>query len=575
MDLSSRIEALEGQISDLQAATLPSYDKPWEIEVIVFPYGPALKGIWSTIENFPSQRSRQNSMASDDWTYSQLKIMSKSQAETAERLDDQTGWEELMQPSGSQGDSWLVAKACAVGSRTYERLRSRGLVKTIEVTGPDAGSLQMAIMAAFDDLLTFFPPSPELDPSVSKFMGLQTPFIPFRKLHKDSRLRYLQPEEMVTSTLWTAPFIHSSVAMKAAGSRKLFVTQRESYLQHSCVDAAYWTWQRIKELPKAYVDAESNSPHGGATFEACWEYDERFDPQPVHMSFSSQHSSLSFRPAGHETIIIPSSPSDHFSSAAVSPVQSEPENERPKKRKSNKPNRSSRSPIITRSQLPRPISMPTSVPIRTSPPSAKRRLSPADYDAEPDQRSSAANRLSSITMKKRRLSKSPSRPRDTPRWSIESSSPYIFPEDIPRRRASTPFGYATPHSNTPHVELHSSSAGGLDLEDEEGSMDDIEAELARELDEMSDDGEPDFGHQTDDVDAWEGMEEQLGSNSEREDGDADVDDRDDLKSNASSAPSMYPSTQPRDTALYVHMDPGDAADEDDFYNGLVEHPSWR
>ncbi|KAG7123635.1 hypothetical protein HYQ44_002271 [Verticillium longisporum] len=51
---------------------------------------------------------------------------------------------------------WLLAKACGAQSLIDRRLRSRGLVKTISVKGPDARSVEAAIQAAFGSILHRF-----------------------------------------------------------------------------------------------------------------------------------------------------------------------------------------------------------------------------------------------------------------------------------------------------------------------------------------------------------------------------------------------------------------------------------
>ena len=323
-EFSARLDNLESQFTDFRSSTLPSYAHPWKVEVVFLPFGTALKGIWSTIDQFSSQRSRNNSMAADNRTQSQYSNLVGTHAlrslETGQRR-----WEDLhVQPEITS--ELLVARACGQRSKVEERLRSRGLVKTIEVVGPGARDVQVAMLAAFGDLPEILHRSnnagEQLPDSLACFYGLQASWIPLRKLHKDSRLRFLDPSEMVTPALWTASFLSSSVVMRATGVKRLYVTHSESYIQQADIASTNWTWQKLRVLPRVFPDAESSAEVREADArEACWEWDERLDPpESAHSSFTSQHSSLSIRAAPGQ--YSDSSQSNKSSSSAVSPVLS-------------------------------------------------------------------------------------------------------------------------------------------------------------------------------------------------------------------------------------------------------------
>lgn len=604
-ELSHRLGTLESQFTDFKAAALPSYAHPWKIEVVFLPFGSRLRGIWSTLEMFHRQRSRNNSMAADD-RQTQFSSIAGDKA-FLNNASDHLQWEDVHQPLGENAE-FLVARACRQGSKVDERLRSRGLVKQIEVKGPDARDVHAAILTAFGDLPRTLAAGSGLHnlSSLQSFHALQASWIPLRKIHKDSRLRLLDPPEMVTSALWNVMFLSSSVAMRAAGVKRLYVTQRESYLQ-SGNDATDWTWQRLRVLPRVFPDLDQSSSEVGEAdaLEACWEYDHRLDPPPsAQSSFDSHHSSLSIRQArgngkgnGHGS---KTSQSSNQSSVAVSLDQSSTS--------------TSVAPVTARALSPlmerfvRPLhsrttSMPALVPLKTSPSQSvgigKRRIASFDHELQPTATNSnyrnspqsspirptsiatTGGAMAPLSLKRRRISRSPSRPRDTPRWS-GPPSPYYFEEfvEVERKRGTTPFAYATPHSNTPYVDFGMNSLA--DNDDDLGSTtdaDDAGLDNDEEHDQDDYESDADHGHQPED-EAWEGVVEDVGEDEEDEDMEGRaLSAEEDEGSDASSLPSEYPSkptpTHTAANALYagnkgafrIHVD----EEEDEEHPGQNAH----
>ena len=187
-------------------------------------------------------------------------------------------------------------------------------------------------------------------------------------------------------------------------------------------------------------------------------------------------------------------------------------------------------------------------------------------------------------MLKRRRTRSPSRPFDTPRYSTGPPSPYLYTlaDEEGEKRGVTPFAYATPYSiAAPYVE----SARHGRHDNEGGSAAD---ELEMERDEEGYDGHAlsDYdsqghgngigasdgdAHQQVDEDVWEGVQDDESRNvlaakttttfRLTRDGitDAgevvDVDVDEDMASEASSLPSEYPSRQPeREGSLPVYSE---------------------
>ncbi|TAQ89209.1 hypothetical protein B7494_g2501 [Chlorociboria aeruginascens] len=575
VDHTSRFEALEAAVKSLEAIAPPSHSRPWEVEVVFLPFGTQLKGIWAS-DHALTPRSRINSSSTLDAAQTQNTSMAAAQAHLTTQ-DESIAWTSMV--PGDQA-TWLAAKACALKSRVDERLRSRGLVKTIQIRGPDARDVQAAMLSAFGELPEVLAEDPYTDhdqPTLSKapqtlrpYHGLRASWVPLRKLHKDSCLKFLNSSEMVTQALWTVSFLSSSVAMRATGTRRLYVTQSDSYIQHLGDGLADWTWQKLRQLPRVYPDAKASFDHTpeADAQETCWQYDERLDPAPsLHSSFASHHSSLSIRSISHEEFaqIEPASPSDHFSSAAASEGASTTPTSLPPATRQLSPlkERHPFRPLHTRT-----ISMPTLVPLKNSPSQGgKRRIASFDHETQ----SSPSRKPSTLNTKRRRISRSPSRPRDSPRWSIGPISPYTFAEDIAEgKRGTTPFAYATPHSNAPYNEKPRSGADHVnDGADDRGSTtDDLNMEEGYEQNALSDyDSEASSrnpSHQPDDE--WEGVEDDYESRSvdkstilrQIHDG---IDMEDD-ESDGNSQPSEYPSTQqPVDmyvssnaTGFRIHVD---------------------
>jgi hypothetical protein len=563
----ARVQALEAQVTELQASAPPSHSRPWEVEVVFIPFGSRLMGIWAT-QHAMTQRSRGNSTATMEGTQTQSNSFAAAQASLTSH-DHTPSWEASAPSAIGLGDphaAWLMPRACGLRTKVDERLRSRGLVKLIQIRGSDARDVQAAMMSAFGDLPVTLANDPFtqsdrnklriVPESLSNYLGLQASWIPLRKLHRDSCLRFLNPSEMVTPALWTVPFLSSSVAMRSTGVRRLYVTQPASYIQHLNTETANWTWQKLRQLDRVYPESQSfqHTPEADAQ-EACWQFDQRLDQPPsIHSSFGSHYSLLSIRSIPHDEEAEPTSPSDHFSSAAASPSASTtPTSVAPAQGRQVSPLRERHPfrPIHTRT-----ISMPSLAPLKSSnSQSSKRRISSFDHESQSSP--ILGTSVPTLTLKRRRISRSPSRPRDTPRWSVGPPSPYTFVDDIvERKRGTTPFAYATPHSNAPYVEASSRPRSGVDLrdddDDEQGSTtDDFNVEEGYDQNALSDyDSDEGSGHQPDDE--WEGVQDDgvmTGYESRTIVGKAGAvvslrQSEEDGDSEAGSHPSEYPSTQP-------------------------------
>lgn len=538
-ELHNELAFLKAQLVHIQATPFPCHSKPWEVEVVFLPF--PLRGIWYESREFPSQRlSNSASIDADDWT--QLPNSSST-------LEHQSsGMYEWVGPDLQS--EWLMPRACAAGNVVDQRLRSRGLIKTIAVRSPDARSVQQAVSVAFGTLFrtmsrmqTHAYHGSITHQRASRFLGLQQPWVPLRKIHKDSRLRFLSPPEMVTPTSWDVQFLSSSVVMKATGVHRLFITQPEAYLQIGDAHGNAWGWNRLRELSRVYPDSQTSQevPEADA-MEDCWAWNSKLDEQA-----SSQDStnSISLRQAAqprHKSV----TPSQHplyTSRTAISPSLTTSRSR-------------AGSPALLgerKSSIPRPIrvrttSMPPTLPPMASPSQGRLRIAsttfgnvrPHPYERRSSPqvlRASTGSAHALVKATYRRSTRSPSIPlsarlRLTPRFTTSSPSPLLATMNIgdpfavissegdiqAACRQTTPFYYATPHSNAPPVETRS-NRGIMEPEEDHGSDTDYSYEDAQgtEVDSEDEDGDSpmlDLGHpqpiyEDSDGNEWQGRRQQL------------------------------------------------------------------
>lgn len=574
-ELQMELETLKNKLYQLQGFSyFPSLAQPWEVEVVFLPF--ALKNVWLESCDFGSVRlSHGNSSEADPWTR-----MPSSPEPLSPVLSD---W------AGPEIDSdWLLGRACAPDNMIGRRLRSRGLVKNVTIRGPDARSVQEAMSKAFGTLFRTFSRmqanvhhGSTIHHRVKKFLGLQSPWVPLRKIHRDSRLHFLTPAEMVTPVSWDVQFLVSSVVMKAHDVDRLFITHPEAYLQDQHAYENGWTWQRLRELSRVYADSQNSQEIlEGDAKEECWAWNNVLDAPPAtnsHVSGAQPEQA----PAQDHWRPMSTASLSRNSFADVVATRDLPAH--------------SSSPIPEwRASKPhriRTASMPPALPALVSPAMTKRRTMPHGH---PNERyvSPRPGRAAPIAaLAKRRSTRSPSlRPRlnrFTPRWSTSSPSP--IPEMLVPR-GTTPF-YATPHSNAPAVDARL-GRGGVDVLDDDIDFDldatesgaesgaesdsDIDVyedeavgnyegdQLERETDD-DDSSMADLGHESwqdglgPEDDAWPGIED-----AENRDPDATIrvgddamtdvsagsrsttvnPDEHEIQSQASSGPSEYPSTQP-------------------------------
>ncbi|ROV89047.1 hypothetical protein VSDG_08755 [Cytospora chrysosperma] len=274
--LARLLEPLQARVTQLESSSLPSYTSPWELEVVFLPF--PLKGIWLGAQEF---KARPPYGGQDESPNTNSRATPMPQPLAA--YDEWVG----------QDSGWLLPKACVPGRTIDQRLRSRGFSKTVQVRGGGYRSVQLAIGNAFEGILSMMPhpDSPRspyaTDFRVDKYLGLQQSWVPLRKVHKDPRLRFLSPPELLTPAIWNSTFLMDSIVMKATGMHRLYITQPDAYLQDNHVIRAHchnsgWAWQKLRELDRVYPDSQASNgstPEADA-LEEYWAFDARLDDPP-------------------------------------------------------------------------------------------------------------------------------------------------------------------------------------------------------------------------------------------------------------------------------------------------------
>ncbi|KAH9900263.1 hypothetical protein F4778DRAFT_167532 [Xylariomycetidae sp. FL2044] len=527
-ELYSQLQALKSQLSHLQGlSSYPSASRPWEIEVVFLPF--PLKGLWMESADFASQHASSGSNF-DPWTQ-----LPNSLSFVEPQSPDYGDW------IGPELETdWLLARACAPARMIDQRLKSRGLVQNVTVRGPDARSVQEALSEAFGTLFRTFSRmqanvhhGSTMHHRVSKFLGLQSPWVPLRKVYKDSRLHFLSPAEMVTPVTWDVQFLSSSVVMKAGDTERLFITQPEAYLQDQDAYDNGWNWQRLRELSRVYADSQSSQevPEADAK-ENCWSWNKYLDESAAPSATRSQTLSLrqSAQQGWRRATSKPPSNGMHVSSSSLaalpyahrrsSGLRSNSRAQSPAILREHKLSTPS-STSVKRSLHIRTTSMPPAVPAAIVSPAilqSKRRVTSYERRASP-QVVRVASAAAPAKRRRNRSSRSPSimmtRPlmirRTTPRCGTASPSPMPEVFGVAGGRAPTPAYYATPYSNATGFVDTRRGPGILVMDGDFEMYEDEDVEL-------EDEGDIDLGfYEDDEGDDPFGFDEEEDDDEEEED----------------------------------------------------------
>ncbi|PVI07422.1 hypothetical protein DM02DRAFT_714529 [Periconia macrospinosa] len=482
-DVATEIGGIKERLDALEAVALPTSLNPWDVEIVLLPWGRDLRGIWFSPDEPMHDPSKTTTQESEEWTQARSSTLGQSRTSLVPLRDSdssphpslgrsprsshpfsdtESGWssQEISEWVSGSSSELLSPKACGGNNLVYKRLKSRGLIADVKFTSANATDIQRTISHAFKDLLERFKYNDDDEsPMINSYPGLRASFIPLRKVIKDSRLRFLTPAEMASSALWTAQFLASGVLMRVSGGKKrLYVTQREAYIQPMDQTGDIWTWHEMRLLPRWQPDSDSQMEgndehcqpqvHEADAREACWAFFEAYDAPPasVTSSFASVHSvQLSMRPAERDW-------RRSMTPTSILKNRQPPQPISPLSEFHNRPVRH------------RTVSASIVEPATSS---SKRRLnsSPVKQTSAPQSQSRAPSQIMSRLKRRRVTNSSSPRPQvetreaqatiwaNTPRRSREPPSPF-YSSDLsrPSQRSaalagkSTPFAYATPHS---------------------------------------------------------------------------------------------------------------------------------
>jgi hypothetical protein len=482
-DKEAELGDIKGRLEVLESAAVPTMLNPWEVEVVLLPWGRELRGIWFSPDQPMHDLTKPTTQDSEEWTQARslkpaqslqnLRDTDSSPNPGAKGLfsDTESGWssQAISDWASESTDDWLYPKACGANNLVYKRLLSRGFIRNVTLHSANARDIQATLSHAFSDVMEWLQfTDRDEDQMVAAHPALRASFIPLRKVMKESKLRFLTPSEMSSSAHWSAQFLAAGVVMRVSGGkRRLYVTQREAYVQRSDEMGSSWTWPELRQLPRHQPGQdepmEGNDEQCAPVPEAdakepCWQYVATYDAPPpsVHSSFSSHQSvELSVRPADRQwrRSITPSSIL--------------------KNRQQQQPP----SPISLFQQRPRSLSRTASTSVLEVPGSTKRRLQSSQAKHASSQPTHSRAPSVSVARQKRRRVTGSSSPHEvvpapemgpvtiwnpTPRRSREPSSPHVTHAALPRSssdvtsrpsqrsvtRASNAaaFAYATPAS---------------------------------------------------------------------------------------------------------------------------------
>ncbi|PFH56400.1 hypothetical protein XA68_16561 [Ophiocordyceps unilateralis] len=438
-EVESQLQSLQEQVSLLQSY-MPSPHCPLELDVVFLPF--AVKRLWQELHQFKIQSATHGS---DDWT--QQTLSNPTRRSKSPFAGDWTC------PDGET--RWLLPKACSSTSVAARRLRSRGLIQTIHVSSPDYRSVQAAVDRAFGDVFREMGIAPRTSPP--GLLGLHQSWVPLRKVHRDDRLRFLSPAEMVTPGLWDAQFL-GSIMMRAA-RLVLFVTHPDAYVQDRRAFSTAWTWQRVREMSRVYPDeSESQEVTEADALEECWVWSELLDEAPTSVTSSTARNAKPLLPRRHSV---------------------QPRQPLPFARDQN-PRRDSTAPLLTRTgSAPHVVATGR----QPSPLLASRRRVVSNGQSQRPSPSAGAGASQARVRKKRRRARSTSNQRHfAPRWTASPS---------PMQAYATPHSIAPPpaemnllRSETPTRRRRMSA---MDLGDESGSGESYVGEEGDEEDSVDED----------------------------------------------------------------------------------------
>lgn len=234
-----QLAEIEERLGMLEGA-YPSYAYPWDIEVVILPWGEALHGIWVTPPETDVSEWSKPSPASEEWNGLASPVHAPLARSSAGGSNLHAPWTPHSPPTSER----LVPKSPGPNSVIFKRLQSRGLVRKVTITECGSSSIWNAISSAFHSFLvqnTAY--ENRLVSAPLEWQGLAQPLVPLRKIRRSSYLQFLDAHEMLTPATWDFAFLKSGTLMKAKEGYRLYVTTPDAYLQ---ADGGQWSWSWLR-----------------------------------------------------------------------------------------------------------------------------------------------------------------------------------------------------------------------------------------------------------------------------------------------------------------------------------------
>ncbi|KAI9718128.1 MAG: hypothetical protein M1828_006826 [Chrysothrix sp. TS-e1954] len=230
-----------------------------DVEIVVLPWGRSLTGVWGRIEGGGDESHDVTNLSRGQTPSSRDLLHSRPHA-----FDE---W------SPCAHEESCFAQACALTpglrGRVYRRLKSSGLVRQVSLPRGSALDCYAALSSVFVDALDTLlmkettedlgrKHSSKSSWRENSLLGLEAMFIPLRKIHKSSRLRFLTSAELMTPALWTADFLeHLCMKVPSTGTTRLYITTPSAYLQRK--DVQGWRWDQLRQLPRSLRSTREES----------------------------------------------------------------------------------------------------------------------------------------------------------------------------------------------------------------------------------------------------------------------------------------------------------------------------
>jgi hypothetical protein len=179
----------------LESAAVPTMLNPWEVEVVLLPWGRELRGIWFSPDQPMHDLTKPTTQDSEEWTQARslkpaqslqnLRDTDSSPNPGAKGLfsDTESGWssQAISDWASESTDDWLYPKACGANNLVYKRLLSRGFIRNVTLHSANARDIQATLSHAFSDVMEWLQfTDRDEDQMVAAHPALRASFIPLR-----------------------------------------------------------------------------------------------------------------------------------------------------------------------------------------------------------------------------------------------------------------------------------------------------------------------------------------------------------------------------------------------------------